>query len=180
MNRFAKLALTAATAIGLATAPITASAEPGGQDIARVLAGLAVLGIIANASRDRDRNVSRGATDYSRIESDWNRNREWDDGRHRDWDDGGRVIRGDIDRYGRQKGDHRGYKRAALPDQCLLTVDTGRRNFLAYGERCLERSYKHASKLPRSCEWQVRTNRGVRTVYGARCLANDGWRVASR
>lgn len=172
MNRFAKLALSAATAIGLATAPIAASAEPGGQDIARALAGIAVLGIIANASRDDDRKVSRDATDYSRIDSDWKR--------HRDWDERNRVIRGDIHRNGRIKDDPRGYKRAALPNQCLLTVDTGRRNFLAYGERCLERNYKHARKLPQSCEWQVRTNRGRQNVYGARCLAQDGWRVASR
>lgn len=179
MTRFGKLAIAATTAISLAAAPISASAAPDGEDIARTLAGLAILGIVAKAASDRkDRRarVSRESNiDYGRIEDD-----RYD--RHDRYDryDGRRIIRGDIERDGFRRGpkDERGYKRAALPERCLLTVDTGRREFLAYGSRCLERNYKFTRKLPRDCQWQVRTDRGIRSVYGARCLRRDGWRVA--
>lgn len=183
MNRFAKLMIAATTALSLAATPMTASAEPDGEDIARALAGLAILGIVAKAAsdrndrRDRERVTRNRELDFGRIEDDYDRFDRYD--RHGRYDrDGRRVIRGDIDRHGPKAG--RGYKRAELPNRCLFTVDTGRREFLAYGSRCLDRHYKFANKLPRDCRWQVRTNRGTRTVYGARCLRRDGWRVAGR
>ena len=176
MTGFGKLAIAAAAAISLAAAPMAASAAPDNEDIARTLAGLAILGIVAKAASDRKErrsSVSRDSNvDYGRIEDD----------QYYDRFDDRRVIRGEIDRgdYRRGPKDARGYKRAALPERCLLNVDTGRRDFLAYGSRCLQRNYKFARKLPQDCEWQVRTDRGIRNVYDARCLRRDGWRVAGR
>jgi len=73
-----------------------------------------------------------------------------------------------------------GFKRRPLPDQCLRIVDTRRGDRLVYGERCLNRTYRHADKLPTACTRYIRTNRGLRPVFGARCLAGDGWQVARR
>ncbi len=169
MTRFAKLSLSLATALSLALAPVPAAAEPDGEDIARVLAGLAILGIIAKAASDNDddrrRTRARSATRYGSI----------DDYRDR------RVIEGEIiNRDYRKTPKGKGYKKAKLPDRCLRIIDTARGDRLVYGARCLNRNYRHASKLPQRCERLVRTNRGVRTVYATRCLARDGWRVARR
>lgn len=170
MTRFANLAVSAATALSIALAPAQANAAPDGEDIARGLAGLLVLGIVAKAASDRNdrRTRSRTVTNNRNVyefDSIDNRNR--------------RIIEGDLRRIdGPKRG--RGYKKARLPDRCLRIVDTGRRDRLVYGSRCLNRSFKHASKLPDRCERLVRTRRGLRTVYAARCLARDGWRVARR
>ncbi|MDJ1017696.1 MAG: hypothetical protein QNJ35_14405, partial [Paracoccaceae bacterium] len=59
-------------------------------------------------------------------------------------------------------------------------VETRRGDRLAYGQRCVNRNYRYASRLPNQCKVTVNTRRGTRAVYGARCLNRDGWRVASR
>ncbi|WP_413719076.1 hypothetical protein [Silicimonas sp. MF1-12-2] len=173
MNRFAALAVGVVAAAGIAFTPAPAAAADG-KDIAKIIAGIAVVGIIAKAIDDRKdrKEASRAATgtDFGRLGSG--------DDRRRTIDGTIRPYHRDQDRHGPKPG--RGYKQLALPEQCLVTVETGRGDRLAYGARCLDRRYKFASKLPQSCETVVRTPRGFRTVYGARCLARDGWRVAGR
>lgn len=166
-------------AAGIAFAPGPAAAADG-DDIAKIIAGIAVAGIIAKTIDDRnDRKKSRAAAaEFPRF------GRGDDSYRDDRFHDGRRVIEGTIRPYreDQKKGPkaNRGYKKLALPERCLVTVDTARGSRLAYGSRCLERRYKFASKLPASCETVVRTPRGFRTVYGARCLRRDGWRVVSR
>lgn len=169
MTRFTKLALSVATAASLAVTPIPATAGPDGEDIARALAGLAVLGIVASAVNNRDKKRKQQAATsnlplgtYGSIDN------------HR----GNRIIHGDLRRPGH--GSRQSVKQKRLPDQCLLIVDTNRGARYVYGNRCLNRNYQYAGQLPRNCLREVRTSRGVRTVYGARCLASDGWRVAQR
>lgn len=168
MTRFARFLVAGLAALNIALAPTVASARPDGEDIAKTLAGLAVLGIIATAvdkrkDRRREAVTSDDRTHYG----------SFDDRR------GTRIIDGTISRPGdRGPKAGRGYKQTQLPDRCLREVDTARGDRLVYGARCLNRNYKHASKLPERCERYVRTDRGLRTVYGARCLARDGWRVA--
>lgn len=171
MNRFSKLTLSATTALGLALAPLPASAEPGGQDIARALAGLAVLGIIANASSDRK---DRRRTSTINQNNSYHSLGSIDDRRNT------RIIDGELRGPQHSIKRKQGFKKARLPDRCLRTVDTARRDRLVYVSRCLNRSYKFARKLPQSCERFVRTNRGLLSVYASRCLARDGWKVARR
>ncbi len=170
MSRLMKTLVAGATALGLIFTPITASAGPDRDDIAKALAGLVILGITAKAidnrndRRDRARSVSR-QPDFRAIEQPQNR----------------RIIEGQL----RRPGDFsarvdQGFKRRPLPDQCLRIVDTRRGDRLVYGERCLNRTYRHADKLPTACTRYIRTNRGLRPVFGARCLAGDGWQVARR
>ncbi len=171
MTRFSNLALSAATALGLALAPVPAAAGPDREDIARAVAGAVVLGIIAKAVSDKDnRRTNRTINQNSRIPQLGS----IDDRRNT------RIIEGDLRRQQHSNTGKRGYKKAKLPDRCLRVVDTARRDRLVYGTRCLERSYKFARKLPQSCERFVRTNRGLLSVYAARCLARDGWQVARR
>ena len=182
MTRFTNLALSAATALGLALAPIAAAAEPDRGDIARTIAGLAVLGIIAKAASDRDdRKSTRSTPRLGSVDDRYDRYERYDrDDRYKRYnrDDRG-TIQGEIRR--RQELERaRGYKNARLPERCLMEVDTGRSIRLVYGGRCLQQSYKFARKLPERCEQFVRTTRGVRSVYGARCLAREGWQVARR
>ena len=170
MTRLSTLTAAALAAVGIAFTPAPAAAD--GEDIAKIIAGLAVAGIIAKAIDDRKDRRTR-VTTYGR------------DGAYADsYSDRRRVIDGKVYRY--HRGDKRGpkagrgYKKHALPDRCLLWVETSRGKRLAYGQRCLNRHYKFANKLPERCETVIRTNRGFRPVFGARCLRRDGWRVASR
>ena len=172
MNRIATITATALAAVGIAMAPAAAD----GDDIAKIIAGLAVAGIIAKAIDDRrdkkraERAAAAKAAEFPRLGTG-NKGRRTIDGTIRPY------HRDDDQRWPKLRA---GYKRKALPDRCLLTVETARGNRLAYGAHCLDRRYRHANKLPRACETVVRTPRGFRTVYGARCLARDGWRVAHR
>ena len=174
MTSIAKLAISAATALGLAVAPIPAAADT--EDVAKVLAGIAVLGIIAKAAENRsERNEAR------RVEID-DRSRYGRFGSIDDRHDRS-VIDGDLRRYDeRSTRQGKGYKKNnPLPQRCLFVLDADRgRDRLVYGQRCLERSYKFASKLPDRCRQIVRTDHGRRVVYGSRCLAGEGWRVARR
>ncbi len=168
MTRFKNLTIAAFTALGITLSPVPAAAD--GQDIAKVIAGIAVLGLIAKAAEDRRdrRKEAVTSSQFGRIDSLDNRR-------------GTRIIEGDIRRPGEFKRKSVGkFKRRALPERCLRIVETNRRDRLVYTRGCLKRHYEHTSRLPQNCVRQIRTDRGLRTVYGARCLARDGWRVARR
>ena len=170
MKSLSTMTAAALAAVGIAFTPAPASAD--GEDIAKIIAGLAVAGIIAKAIDDRNDRGSaiKSHGDVLRYDDRYTDRRRVIDGKvyryHRD------------DRRGPKAG--RGYKKHALPDRCLLWVETSRGKRLAYGQRCLNRHYKFANKLPERCETVIRTNRGFRPVFGARCLRRDGWRVAGR
>ena len=162
------LATAAIAAASIAFTPTQASAD--GDDIAKIIAGLAVAGIVAKVIEDRQESgISTRTSRYPDSSTVH----------------GQRVIEGRIrpyERYDSSRGDpsNRGYKKQALPKSCLLTVRTSYGDRLAYGSRCVNQTYKYAHKLPRNCVTGVKTPRGFRTVYGARCLRRDGWVVARR
>lgn len=164
-----KLITTALLSIALATTSVT-SAKAGNEDIAKAILGIAAVAIIAKSiddrkDRRRETTPTVGASRLGSVERPH----------------AGRDYRGSIspfNRHGPKAG--RGYKKTPLPRTCLRVVETGRRDRLAYGRRCLDRNFRFASKLPDRCEAAVRTNRGFRTVYGARCLQREGWTVARR
>ncbi len=175
MTSIAKLAVTAATALGIAISPVPAAAD--GEDVAKVLAGIAILGILAKAADDRK---DRRAAETVKVHDAWPERTRFGS---IDQPYDGRTVRGELRRPDEaRRGKVTGYKKKnPLPDRCLLVLDADRgRDRLVYGQRCLERSYKFARKLPEHCQTLVRTDRGRRVVYGARCLARDGWRVARR
>lgn len=176
MNRFTSFAAAALAATGIAFAPAPAAAASP-EDIAKILAGIAIVGIIAKTVDDRNDRKKAARTEAAEFPR-WTSRDDRYHGDRRIIDGTIRPYHGFNDRWGPKAG--RGYKKQALPEQCLLRVETERGTRLAYGARCLDRTYRFADKLPQSCETVVRTRRGLRTVYGARCLERDGWRVARR
>lgn len=179
MKRLVSLTATALTAASVAIAPAPAVAADG-DDLGKIIAGLAIAGIVAKVIDDRrdrkreEREVTTQAGQFGTVVTPEHIQR-----------DSRRAIEGTVrpyrrDEHGRWPKLRAGYKRQALPEQCLRTVGTARGDRLAYGARCLDRRYRHADKLPASCQTVVRTPRGYRAVYGARCLRRDGWQVAGR
>lgn len=171
MTRFAKFALSGLTALSLTLSPLPAAAAPDGEDVLKTLAGLAVLGIIANEINDRDRKRTQQRASTARV---------YDPYRSIEGHRSPRVIEGTIRRRGESNGRVNGVRKARLPDQCLRIVETNRGDRLVYGQRCLSRNYIYAQHLPNQCRVTVRTENRNRSAYSARCLAQDGWRVAGR
>lgn len=169
MKRITPFTLAIAAAFGIALTPAPAAADR--DDVAKIIAGLAIAGIVAKAIDDRnDRKSSHRTQSIVRDSFD-----SVDKPRH------GRIVDGTLRHRDQPRiRANRGYKRYALPDQCLRILSTARGDRRVYANRCLKRNYKFANKLPRDCAIQVRTDRGTRVVYGSRCLSRDGWRVAGR
>lgn len=166
--------ITSLALAGSLAIPTTAQADE--NDLAKIIAGAVAIGIIAKAVDNKQKRKSSSSTTSAARAGQLGSL----DGFGRT-NDGRRIITGtirDYDRSGPKPG--RGYKKTPLPRSCLRIVETRRGDRLAYGERCVNRNFKHASKLPNSCETVVRTPRGLRTVFGAQCLRRDGWKVARR
>jgi hypothetical protein len=146
MHRSFIAAIIAATIVitGFSAAP----ARAGGDDIAKALAGLAMLAIIGKAISDnRDgHQVSRQAAP-----------------RHQ---------------YVQPRPLPKRIARNALPGQCLRVIDTRRGTTRMFMRRCLERNYRYVNRLPQACAQRVRTDRGPRYGYNARCLRQSGFRIA--
>lgn len=147
MIRLFTAALTAA-ALAFST-PVPAAAQDG-EDLARAIAGLVALGLIAKAIDDHN---DRQAAARPTVE----------------------APRYDIRRFDGPRHERR--RAGPLPDQCLRRVTTADRDRerTVYARHCLKRTYAWADRLPEACERRVRTERGARTVYGARCLRRNGF-----
>lgn len=167
MTRLTPFTLAIVAAFGIAVAPAPAAADS--DDVAKIIAGLAVAGIVAKVIDDR-KDRKRAATQQT---NQWRPYNDSFDQPRRN-----RTIDGNLRRLDDGRRSNRGYKQYALPDQCLRILDTARGDRRVYARHCLKRNYAFANRLPQACEIKVRTNRGVRTVYGRRCLARDGWQVA--
>ena len=150
-------------AIGLA-APTGLRAE--GNDIGRILAGIATVAIIAKIADDRrDRKRAEAA---KTLRTEKPRQNTW------------RYIEDDLPRTDRSVR-HHNPRRLALPSKCARRLQSSsHRGTVVYGARCLNRNYANADRLPRACQVRVQTDRGLRTAYPARCLRRDGWQVARR
>ncbi|MXW85863.1 MAG: hypothetical protein F4103_18810 [Boseongicola sp. SB0673_bin_14] len=158
-----------ALALTLSPAPATADSEHFGK----ILAGLAVFGLLAAALDDIDELESATKTQTRRAGHGHHGPRHRDHASKKS-----KVINGQI-LWRNGTGDH-GYRSAPLPDKCRRTVISGGGHRTVYSAACLDRRYRHASRLPSRCERIVRTVRKDLIVYGARCLARDNWRVRMR
>ncbi len=163
MSRFtATLAAAAIALTGLTATPAAAQ----DRDLARFLAGAALVAIIATAA-------SRNRAEAERPRHD----RRYDN-RYDDRYDSRRENRYDNRkdrRYGQPPYGNAWGRRAVLPASCAIEVRNRGRNEMLYNPRCLERAGIH--RLPRQCERELRTNRGSRTVLSGPCLQQAGYRV---
>ncbi|MBY6066184.1 hypothetical protein KUW17_05480 [Leisingera aquaemixtae] len=162
-RRFIALIVAAAIAVtGFSAAPARAD-----EDFAKVLGGLALLGIIGAAIKhsrdDDDRHVSRKYTPPAHNHSH-----------------GGHKY------YGSDR--HDGYvrplpprvRRYDLPSQCLRYFPAYSRSHALVGKGCLERSYGYTHALPKSCKVTFWNGKRHRTGYKPGCLNSHGYRLVRR
>ena len=132
------------------------------EDVGKLLFGLATIAVIGAAidqNRDNDRNRSTRVHDTPQ----WggiNRNNSWSD----------------LNR----RHDNSHNSRRVLPGSCLETVETRFGHQRLFGKRCLERNYRHASRLPDRCVVRLYTNEGPRGGYDPLCLREQGYRSDRR
>lgn len=67
-----------------------------------------------------------------------------------------------------------------LPQQCLFTVNARHGAQRVFSKPCLTHTYRHAHSLPRACETQLRGKGPGREVYTAACLRDYGYTLARR
>jgi len=158
------IAAVAATAIAI-TGISTIPARAGNDDAARALAlilGLAVIGKVVS-----DQNNSRKALpQFYTAERPYyapEYQREYQSDRRKKLRPLPKRVSGKL-----------------LPQQCLRSFETNRGRARMFGQRCLERKFKHVRKLPDRCERRVRTDRGWREGYSAKCLSRHGYQLARR
>ncbi|WP_122074575.1 hypothetical protein [Pseudophaeobacter sp. EL27] len=150
-RKFIAIILAAALAItGASSGPAQA-----GEDFGKVVAGLAVLGILGAALHNhntRDRRHSREVVTRP----------------HRPTP--GPQPRPLPPRFGRYD----------LPAQCVKYFPNFRngRNLVARG--CLKRNYNHTRSLPQACKVTFWNGHKNRTAYKPRCLNNHGYRMVNR
>lgn len=78
---------------------------------------------------------------------------------------------------------HAGWKNGRakiLPKGCLRAFETSRGKRRFFGDRCLEKHYRHADRLPRQCRTKVWTDQGKRSLYSPSCLKNAGYTMKRR
>lgn len=131
--------------IGL-TAMTTAPARAD-DDVAKILAGIAVIGILSQVLKDDD----KGRVVTRSNQGTWNGNK-----------------------HGTVKKRPRHVVKKA-PRRCLRQQWTHRGNRDVYGARCMKQNAGHA--LPRNCLRRIETRNGPRAFYAPNCLRREGWRA---
>lgn len=144
--------IAALLSLSLATTAMTTAPARADEDVAKILAGLAVIGILSQVMKDKKeqpvvtQHQSRPRDVYPR---------------HRD------PNRGARSRHPRDA--------KVAPQRCLVNQWTHRGNISVYGARCMEQNA--SARLPRSCERSVETRKGTRRFYSPQCLRQKGWRA---
>lgn len=154
-------------AVSIAITGFSAAPARADEDVAKILGGLALLGILGAAikhSRDKDDHT----VTHNYAPPPHNHSH------------GGHKHRG----YGR---DDRHVKplpprvrRYDLPSQCLKYFPRYSRNHPLVGKGCLERSYGHTKALPQSCRVTFWNGKRHRTGYKPGCLNSHGYRLVRR
>ncbi|TNF64746.1 MAG: hypothetical protein EP307_01840 [Rhodobacteraceae bacterium] len=153
-RKFIAAVIAATIAItGFAAAPARAD----GDDVARALAGIAALALIARAidKRNDERAVARQQHHFQPHKPQY----------HAPAPIKPRPLPPQV-------------SRKLLPEQCLRTFDGPHGQTHAFGARCLSRNYTFAESLPRQCAEQVWTRQGTGWAYNARCLRRQGYQTA--
>ena len=145
------------TALSLTFATVT-PATAGGldqEDVGKIIIGIAAIAALNAAienSRDgSDRSVQTQVHD-----------------RHNTWSD-----------LARPRSRHSDPRRV-LPSECLRQVETRFGTQRIFGQRCLARNYRHASRLPDRCEVRLYTTNGPLSGFDPFCLRDEGFRTTRR
>lgn len=151
------------------SAPAPEARAASGEDIAKIIAGLVVVGAIAAAASQGNRaDAADNATSRNLP-----RRFGYENGRGYYYYRDGRRVPADDGRAARRQD------RFTLPEQCLRSFDTNRGRRTVAGEGCLERRGIDTARLPGRCGVRVRTDRGLRDGYFYRCLRQEGYRFVA-
>ncbi|OUS34749.1 hypothetical protein A9Q94_15285 [Rhodobacterales bacterium 56_14_T64] len=147
-RKFIAFVLAASIAItGFSAAPARAD-----EDVAKLLAGLAVLGILGVAiNRDRHRNnhVTRAPADPVIVHPQ------------------PRPLPPRVARYD-------------LPGKCLRNFPAFQNGKNLMGQKCLQKNYRHANSLPQQCRVTFWNGRRHKNAFKPRCLRRNGYRITQR
>lgn len=146
-RKFIALILAVSMAItGISSAPAHA-----GNDVGKVVAGLAVLGILGAALHQhntRDRRREQVTRPYHPQPTP-------------------RPLPPRVSRYD-------------LPAQCVKYFPNFRNGRSLVTRNCLQRNYGHVNALPQSCKVTFWNGQRNRTAYKPRCLNSHGYRLVNR
>lgn len=187
-RRLAATLTAAATALALLGAT-TVPARADGEDVAKIIAGIAALAIIGKAIDNRNDRKDKPAEvipvhPKPRWDDDRPRHEPPRYGRPRHDDDRYGRPRYDDDRYGYPRPDRprhdaprRDTRAPVLPGACALELATPQgRTATVYSARCLDREgFSH--RLPRQCASDYSIRGRTDRVYDARCLVDAGFRI---
>ncbi|WP_299193622.1 hypothetical protein [uncultured Litoreibacter sp.] len=141
--------LASILSVSLAATSLTATTAPAqaDEDVLKVIAGLVVLGAIANQVKQNKQSRQTVTRTYDSF--------------------------GNGPRKHQHRSPVRQYKVA--PQRCIRETWTHRGQREVYGARCMQRHAN--AQLPQKCLRQNKTNSGPRYFYAKRCLRNQGWRA---
>lgn len=153
---FTALSLTLATAL-----PASAQGMDR-EDVGKLLIGLAAVAVIGAAiEENRDRRSDNTASQaHDRGQRNGiNRNNSWSE----------------LNRQNQVNT-----ARRTVPHACLRTVETGFGAQRLFGQRCLERNYRHVNQLPNRCAVRLYTSNGPVRGYDPLCLREQGFQSDRR
>lgn len=147
-RKFIAFVLAASIAItGFSAAPARAD-----EDVAKIIAGLAVLGILGAAiNRDRHRNnhVTRAPANPVYVHPQ------------------PRPLPPRVARYD-------------LPGKCLRNFPAFQNGKNLMGQKCLQKNYRHANSLPQHCRVTFWNGRHHKNAFKPQCLHRNGYRIVQR
>ena len=154
-----KSLIAGVTALSLATATPATAQGLDREDVGKLLIGLAAVAVIGAAIEgNKDRNESTQVHDRH----NWNginRNNDWSS----------------LTNNNHNAGNNR--NRRVLPRDCVRRVETRFGTQRMFGQRCLERNYRHVNSLPGRCAVRVYTDNGPRRGFDPQCLREQGYRA---
>lgn len=157
-RKFITFVLAASMAItGFSAVPARAD-----EDVARFIAGLAVLGILGaaiNQNRHQNTYVSRSDTDPAYVHTP----RPQPPHVHPQ----PRPLPPRVTRYD-------------LPSQCLRYFPAYRNGRNLLGQHCLGNTYRHVSALPQQCRVTFWNGRSHKNAFRPDCLRQRGYRFVRR
>lgn len=130
------------------------------EDVGKLLIGLAAVAVIGAAiENNNDRDDDRS----TRVHDRTYRAPQVTPPRHNDWTS--------LNRHN---------SRWTLPYDCIRRVETRFGDIRMFGQRCLERNYRHVNSLPGRCAVRVYSNDGPRRGFDPLCLREEGYRSDRR
>lgn len=70
-------------------------------------------------------------------------------------------------------------RRKALTAACIRRHNTYSGKVKVFGQKCLQKHYRHADSLPRHCKVRLATTKGTKRGYSIPCLRSEGYYIVS-